>query len=949
MRLRKFFSLHSVSAVALVAVVSVALIWPTAPTAAAWWNDPKSTVLYIISWLLYFVMIRIMGVLATMATDILVYTAQLNNFTDLPVIIEAWSTVRDFANMGFIVILLVIAFGTLFGLEAYSWKKLLPKMILAAILINYSRAICGFIVDASQVVMLTFVAAIKDAATVGLTEAFSLDKLLQFGTTTTPSNAVGDTQTTSATERLLGIIAAGFMLSTLFSVQCVYFVILIGRLVMIWFLTVLSPLAYVSSVLPQTQKFSSQWWELFGRYVTVGPLMMFFLWLAMFIAARSADNGGLGTVAAGAELVSQEAENAREAANAGAAGSAGALDTSLIAGFIIASGMLAIGVKLANDASGELAQYTGKAAEVGKFFDIPGRMARLAPVAGAAAAGAVADRTYEKTGLDLNVSRQWQKIQHKRSDLKRKREAIGYGKAFSAAQKGDFVRGWLGAADFAYEQYTPVLGKQGMVWSHHPKKAMLTRFYGNELYKENMAKLTVDEREQKAAEDALDTKKKALGTSHMIVGERDAQLSKNRGQLQEVNGLNSNGKNWDMGKDEARTMVQSMKNKLEEQKSKTTNVNQARQIDQQIQALDAALGSTGMVNIALTGNMQSQLSSTKNDRLRDLQKEQNRLKAISVTDDKGNALVDQDAYNAYIEGATQAERKAVTDATAKAEATQKLVTKYGPVVDYEGAQTQEAVLAEERKKYSGEENENVLRELLQAKFDEGDGIGALGVITHSAQVGHLNEMMEKMGYEQSVEGMKKLAKDIQVKLKVDPEMVMAAMNDASKSAKHANHWAFAEAITQKNGKYAWRDDKERQERLYVEASKAGTNNILRSGNRLALGDYKMENGKQVWRPNQAMMQLMVQALPNMQDAAKKGMLNNNMGEHIFTREHGANKLNYEKVIKEAIEKTYGAGTEEANKALETLKIWKQSTHSESRKTKGMYGVSEEILKSKGSI
>lgn len=942
MRLRKFFSLHSVSAVALVAVVSVALIWPTAPTAAAWWNDPKSTVLYVISWLLYFVMVKVMGVLATMATDILVYTAQLNNFTDLPVIIEAWSTVRDFANMFFIVILLVIAFGTLFGLEAYSWKKLLPKMILAAILINYSRAICGFIVDASQVVMLTFVAAIKDAATVGLTEAFSLDKLLQFGTTTTPSNAIGDTQTTSATERLLGIVAAGFMLSTLFSVQCVYFVILIGRLVMIWFLTVLSPLAYVSSVLPQTQKFSSQWWELFGRYVTVGPLMMFFLWLAMFIAARSADNGGLGTVAAGAELVSQEAENSRESG-------AAALDTSLLAGFIIASGMLAIGVKLANDASGELAAYTGKAAEFGKFFDLPGRMARLAPVAGAAAAGAVADRTYEKTGLDLNVSRQWQKIQHKRSDLKRKREAIGYGKAFSAAQKGDFVRGWLGAADFAYEQYTPVLGKQGMVWSHHPKKAMLTRAYGNRLYKKNMAQLKVHGDNQKAAEDTLDAKKKALGTSHMIVGERDAQLSRNTGKLQDMNMLSNNGKNWDMNKDAARTVVQSAKAKLEEQKSKETNVGKAQQIQKEIDTLDAALDKGGMVNFQWSGNMGQQLFSAKTAQTNELNAEDKRLKAISVQDDQGNALVDQDAYDTYIERATQAERQAVADAAAKTEVTQKLVTKYGPVVDYEGAQTQEAVLAEERKKYSGEENEDVLRELLQAKFDEGDGIGALGVITHSAQVGHLNEMMDKMGYEMSVEGMKKLAKDIEVKLKVDPEMVMAAMNDASKSAKHANHWAFAEAITQKNGKYAWREDSERQTRLYGEATKAGTNNIMRNGNRLALGDYKIENGKQVWRPNQAMMQLMIQALPNMQDAATKNLLNPNMGEHIFNREHGANKLNYEKVIKEAIEKTYGAGTDEATKALNALRLWKQSTHAESRKKKGMYGVSEEILKAKGSI
>ncbi len=113
---KKLFRSPTRSLVIVFALVVVGFTMAQPAQACLWdiLSHPKEAVLTLISWILYYIGIVIYGKLAILATNLLIYVAQLNNFTDLPVIIEAWSVVRDLANMFFIVILLVIAFGTLF-------------------------------------------------------------------------------------------------------------------------------------------------------------------------------------------------------------------------------------------------------------------------------------------------------------------------------------------------------------------------------------------------------------------------------------------------------------------------------------------------------------------------------------------------------------------------------------------------------------------------------------------------------------------------------------------------------------------------------------------------------------------------------------------------------------------------------------------------------------------
>lgn len=938
MKFLRRLRLSGLGVVSVLCLTTASLVWPVYSVGA--YPDlialSKDVIVGIISVILFYTTVTLNGTLATIAGRVLMYVAQFNNFTDLPVIVEAWSTVRDLSNMFFIVVLLVIAFGTLFRIEAYSWKKLLPKMILAAILVNYSRAICGFIVDASQVVMLTFVAAFKDALTVGLVEAFSLNKLLQFGTVTVELSSGGQTSSES-TNRLLAIFMAGVMLGNLFVVMLVYIMLIVARLVMIWFLTVLSPLPFIANVLPQTEKYSSQWWEMFGRYVTLGPMMMFFLWLAMFIAAKSVEYGGLGQVSAGAELIAIEAANKSELQQW-----AGVFDTRLISGFIIADMMLIAGLKFAQDASSEFSEFTSKAADAGKF------LTRTLPLkAGGALAEGRIDSLYQRTGFDLNVVRQYQKIQHKRADIKRKREAIGYGKAFTAAQKGAYVRSWLGAADFAYEQYTPVLGKQGMLGpTGHLMKGQLLRWRGNQIFENLTAQRTGIENQIGTARGALQSRERQLSEKYTTVSNREAAIAAARGSRQVVHELSDDGKGWDVtAGSEGRKVLENLKGTLDGQLKGARSVTEAKSIQGQIDEVKKALEGKGKVDLDTSvSGLGTSLQGAKHTRMSQLTTAEKNAFGKEVSAN-GKLITTQEDLNNVIRAGSASEQRKINELTEQRKALNHDIERYGPVIDYEGAQTSEAVLAEERKKYAGEENEDVLKGLLQGKIHEKDGIGALGVIQHSSSVGHLNEMMKMMQqidpdnaakYSIDVKGMREMADYLEKNLNVDHEMVMAAMNEASKSAKHNNHWTFAEAVTQRDGRYEWRTDAERQERQYVEASKRGVSALFRDTNRLGMGGYDADDN---WKPEPAMMQLYVNAMPTLVDSAGKGFGNNSMGEHIFKSDGGIHAEQF----REAIIKTHGADTENGRKALEAMELWKRSCQNKSGGM-GSYQIAEDILK-----
>ncbi|MCC7357606.1 hypothetical protein IT408_03830 [Candidatus Uhrbacteria bacterium] len=251
-----------------------------------------ATVLYLVIYGLIFV--------NTLITDLVIRVAQYNNFVNAKPVELGWPLVRDVCNMFFIVVLLLIAFSTIIGYKPFHFKDNLPKLLLYAVLINFSKTLVGILIDFSQVITLTFVVGFKDAAFGNFAKAFQVPSLLSLNTQALTNSGGGLATTSNIIVALVfGIWIMSIALTTLV-IMLIYF---LARIVGLWVLLILSPLAFfalgvptkIGAVLQPVKSF----WQQLSAWLTGGPVVAFFLWLALAVIQEKpspfADVGGVGT------------------------------------------------------------------------------------------------------------------------------------------------------------------------------------------------------------------------------------------------------------------------------------------------------------------------------------------------------------------------------------------------------------------------------------------------------------------------------------------------------------------------------------------------------------------------------------------------------------------------------------------------------------------------------
>ncbi|MFH2063075.1 MAG: hypothetical protein ABIJ46_02875 [bacterium] len=332
-----FFGRHAWLIVAVIAVIGVTML-PTGVGA----TEIGQQVLLIVA-KLFHVLVSVVGQLLLLLIGALIWIARYNGFVDSTAVASGWVIVRDIANMFFIVALLLIAFGTILGFSNYHYSSTLPRLVIMAVAVNFSRTICGLIIDFSQVVMLTFVNGFKDAAGGNFINSFGLANLLQ----------VDPNQNPGETEDLLWGVTLSLILALILviiasGVVVIMIAVLVVRIVYLWLLVVLSPLAFMASAAPvkKASSFYGKWWDMFNEQVAVGPLLAFFLWLALI----SVNDAG-GQVFAGATATT-------DTLGGTAASSFTQHDVAgTIQKFIISIGMLLGGVSMAKSMSGTAVGY----------------------------------------------------------------------------------------------------------------------------------------------------------------------------------------------------------------------------------------------------------------------------------------------------------------------------------------------------------------------------------------------------------------------------------------------------------------------------------------------------------------------------------------------------------------------------------------------------------------
>ena len=189
----------------------------------------------------------------------------------------AWVIMRNISNVAFIVAFLVIIYSQLtsVGISNYGVKKMLPRLIIAAVLVNLSFTFCAVLLDLSNIAGYAFQDAfmgIKNTiSTVGEnTSTWTWSEVIS----TALSNgalAVGAGYAVSLalTTEILPMLVPAATLAGL----TLLFILLImaARQALIIILIIVSPLAFVCYLLPGTEKWFKKWRDLFFTMLVFFP------------------------------------------------------------------------------------------------------------------------------------------------------------------------------------------------------------------------------------------------------------------------------------------------------------------------------------------------------------------------------------------------------------------------------------------------------------------------------------------------------------------------------------------------------------------------------------------------------------------------------------------------------------------------------------------------------
>lgn len=212
---------------------------------------------------------------------------------------DVWSRIRDMANIGFIIFFIFVIFSQLtgVGIDNYGIKKVLPKLIVGAILINLSYVICQLSVDLSNILGYGIKSIFE-----GLTPKVDEITISQEGAT-----GAGSTHSVAGTFILLiGIVAAitsaailalgphilipvflGLISMVIAIIFC--FILLAVRKAFAVLLVIISPLAFMCYILPNTKSLFDKWFNTFKAMLLAFPICSAMIYGGQFVGSLLVD------------------------------------------------------------------------------------------------------------------------------------------------------------------------------------------------------------------------------------------------------------------------------------------------------------------------------------------------------------------------------------------------------------------------------------------------------------------------------------------------------------------------------------------------------------------------------------------------------------------------------------------------------------------------------------
>lgn len=233
------------------------------------------------------------------------------NVMQNPIVDAGWNFTLGLANLSFVLIFVFIALAFIFNRETLEMKKALPRLIIIALLVNFSRLFVGIFADIATILSNTI---IQGAGTEGLASQTlsaltgSAGKLISSLAIMLGTSAAllaipfVDVFTMIARIGLsliyLPNLVTGFFLIffnvVISIIYLLYSVLFVARVVVFWLLAIFAPLAFIAFILPATKKYWDDWFKTLLSWTFLGVIALLLVALGLkLIGALFAAGGGI--------------------------------------------------------------------------------------------------------------------------------------------------------------------------------------------------------------------------------------------------------------------------------------------------------------------------------------------------------------------------------------------------------------------------------------------------------------------------------------------------------------------------------------------------------------------------------------------------------------------------------------------------------------------------------
>lgn len=287
-----------------------------APSADDGYNEIMIKIMSLFAWLV--------GV-AALTLDYAVYytVVKMGDFVhNLSAIGVTWRILRDIGNILLIFGFLAAGIMTILSTEIYGWKtSMIPKLLIAAVFLNFSLFISEAIIDTGNLFATQFytqingghlptvkegpggVSLLTNASGETITtenEGISNKIMTQLGLQTIYGKAI-DPNTKifeGGNPWIIGFMGIILFIVTAFVLFTLAFV-LIARFVMLVFLLVVAPFGFAGLAIPALSQKANEWWSKLFEQTISAPILFLLLYVALAVITDAQFLTGFGNGAAG--------------------------------------------------------------------------------------------------------------------------------------------------------------------------------------------------------------------------------------------------------------------------------------------------------------------------------------------------------------------------------------------------------------------------------------------------------------------------------------------------------------------------------------------------------------------------------------------------------------------------------------------------------------------------